>query len=92
MSTETPTSIKVVRGVAAHEGIDPTDLEPPLHAVIDTDALDALFRPVDGAGEPAAAIEFTYRGKLIRVDSGGHVDVTEFDSDRNGSTGASVSG
>ncbi|QLK27124.1 hypothetical protein HYG81_05825 [Natrinema zhouii] len=81
MSAPLPTSIKVVQGVAAHEGIDPTELEPPLHAVIDTDALDTLFRPVENATEATAAVEFSYRGNHVRVDSAGHVDVTAGDTD-----------
>ncbi|MFC6766471.1 HalOD1 output domain-containing protein [Natrinema soli] len=82
-----PTSIRVVQGVAAHEGTDPMDLEPPLHAVIDTDALDALFRPAEDASAATASIEFAYRDKHVTVDSAGRVDVTADDADHGGSTG-----
>lgn len=83
MTSTVPISVRVVQGVAAHEGTDPTALEPPLHSVIDTDALDALFRPVDDGDEPAATITFSYRGKEVRVDSTGRVDVTAGDAGRN---------
>ncbi|MFB1065404.1 HalOD1 output domain-containing protein [Natrinema sp. H-ect4] len=87
MSATIPTSMRVVQGVAAHEGTDPMDLEPPLHAVIDTDALDALFRPAEDPNAVASSVEFTYRGKHVSVDSAGRVDVTENDTDRTESTG-----
>lgn len=76
MPDTVPTSIRVVQGVAAHEGVDPIDLDPPLHSVIDTDALDALFRPTDGDGSTHASVEFSYRDKRVCVDSTGDVTVS----------------
>ncbi|WP_049924756.1 HalOD1 output domain-containing protein [Halopiger djelfimassiliensis] len=75
-SGESP-SLSIVHQVAAHEGVDPSELEPPLHEVIDPDALDALVQST--ARQPsgsAATIEFTYRHRRIRVDSTGNIDVT----------------
>lgn len=88
MSATIPPSMRIVQGIAAHEGTDPMDLEPPLHAVIDTDALDALFRPAEDPSAATTSVEFTYRGKRVAVDNAGGVDVTETDADRSGSTGA----
>jgi hypothetical protein len=85
MSNTVPASIRVVREVAAREGVDPTDLEPPLHEVVDPDALDALFRPRDDASEHATTVEFTYRGHRVRVHGPGTVDVNA-PADRHGST------
>ena len=85
MSQSVPISIRVVQGVAAHEDVDPVDLEPPLHEVIDTDALDALFRSPDGS---SATVEFTYCGQHVRVDDSGRVDVTAASRDPGSSTAA----
>lgn len=70
-------SIRVARKVAECEGIDPVALDPPLHDVIDTDALDSLFRARSRrGGGPDATIEFTYREHTVVVDGSGRVRVT----------------
>ncbi len=76
MTTTVPTSVRVVQGVAAREGIDPIDLEPPLHAVVDTDALDALYRPADDGSRMPVAVEFSYRGYRIRIDDAGEIGIS----------------
>lgn len=68
MEQDLPTSIEVVEAVAEAEGIDPVTLEPPLYDVIDTDALDALFRRSDGTrSDTIGTVEFTYRGHTVVV-------------------------
>lgn len=65
----------VIEAVAAHEGVDPIDLETPLHRAVDPDALDAL---VDDAATGDAAtprIEFTYDDYRVRVAGDGTVAV-----------------
>lgn len=83
MSNTVPTSTRVVQGVAAHDGVDPTDLEPALHEVIDTDALDALFRSPDDA---STTVEFAYRGAEVCVDDSGRAEVTRTTGDLDSST------
>ncbi|WP_049928444.1 HalOD1 output domain-containing protein [Halopiger goleimassiliensis] len=68
-------SLSIVNQVAAAEGIDPFDLEPPLGEVVDTDALDALVAST--RAEADVTVEFVYRGRPVRVDSTGTVDVGE---------------
>lgn len=68
-----PPSQAVVAAVAAFTETDPAALEP-LHAAVDTDALDALFRPPTDAGRRVA---FRYGGLEITVGSPGTVTVTE---------------
>lgn len=68
---DTP-SVAVVMAVAAREGVDPTELSPPLNDVVDPDALDALFA---GTDDPGSRLSFTYRGYSVEVHSDGHVDV-----------------
>jgi len=62
-SGQTPISLAVVEAVAAAEGVDPLDLPVPLATVVDTDALDALFRGKSGR------VSFDYFGYRISVDS-----------------------
>ncbi|OLZ40090.1 hypothetical protein A6E15_03455 [Natrinema saccharevitans] len=85
MPTTVPTSTRVVQGVAAREGVDPIDLEPPLHAVVDTDALDALYRPVGDGSRTPVAVEFSYRGHRIHIDDSGEIDLSA-DVSATGST------
>ncbi|MXV63356.1 hypothetical protein GS429_15045 [Natronorubrum sp. JWXQ-INN-674] len=77
MGTGVSPSHSIVTQIAAAEGIAPTDLEPPLHDVIDPDALDQL---VDSSGYrsngPTMVIEFAYQGRTVRVDGTGAVEVT----------------
>ena len=59
-------SLKVVEKVADREGVDPLALHPPLHTVIDTEALDSLFQSTPstsrsgtlsfGANEPQGTV------------------------------------
>lgn len=65
-------SHSIVTQIADVEGVDPTDLEPPLHAVVDPDALEQLI----DSSEPSLSITFTYRDYRVRVDGSGAVDVT----------------
>ncbi|SEQ40490.1 HalOD1 output domain-containing protein [Natrinema salaciae] len=71
-------SIAIVESVAAHEGVDPVDLEVPLYDVIDPDALDTLLQGAskDEPTEPLE-IEFTYVGYDVTVTRDGAVHVTE---------------
>ncbi|WP_162354462.1 HalOD1 output domain-containing protein [Natrialba swarupiae] len=74
MNREQPVSLAVVEAVADREGIPPEELEPPLHDAIQTDALDALFDPVDSDRLPAS-LEFTYNGYVVSVEGSGEVSL-----------------
>jgi len=62
-SSDSPASTRVVEAVADELDTDPTELETPLAEVIDTDALDNLFK---GPGS-SAIIRFSYYGHQISV-------------------------
>ena len=53
----------VVEAVAAAEGIPPSQLSEPLYSVVDSDALDSLFRSTSGS------VTFTYYGYEVTVDA-----------------------
>lgn len=65
-------SHRIVTQIAATEGVAPAELRPPLHDVVDPDALERL---VESSGDDVS-ITFTYRGHRVRVDGDGTVDVT----------------
>ncbi|WP_276256727.1 HalOD1 output domain-containing protein [Halomontanus rarus] len=77
MSEGTSVSIKVSDEVADREGTDPTELQPPLHTVVDTEALDDLFRQTPSTPGTIGTVEFQYRGYKIQVDSSGEVQIGE---------------
>jgi hypothetical protein len=75
-STSEPPSTRIVRAVAAAEGVDPAELSPPLYDVVDTDAVDALF--ASGGSQPppvGTRVSFTYNGYRVRVEGDGEVSV-----------------
>ncbi|NUB92125.1 hypothetical protein HTZ84_06945 [Haloterrigena sp. SYSU A558-1] len=69
----------VIEAIAAHEGVDVTDVEPPayepLYAVVNPEALDRLFQPA--AGSTTARVVLEYEGYEITVSSDGRVDVND---------------
>lgn len=71
-------STAVIDAIAAHEGVDPMDLKPPLYDVIDPDALDMLF---PGTGTPPETapgrVVFTYSGYEVEVTSEGGVRISD---------------
>jgi len=60
--------VRVVRTVADERGVEPTDLEPPLGTVVDTDALNKILRS-DTTSQLTVAFEY----------AGCHVTVTPDD-------------
>lgn len=68
-----PLSLKVIEAVAEARGVDPAALSPPLHSVIDLEALDAVFEDADGK------VTFEYDGDAVTVDGNGTVSVESVD-------------
>ena len=69
----------IIEAVAAREGVDVTDVEPPaydpLYTVVNPEALDRLFRtPPTGHG-PSARVVLEYEGYEVTVHSDGRVDL-----------------
>ncbi|WP_328821228.1 HalOD1 output domain-containing protein [Natronorubrum halalkaliphilum] len=83
MATQSPShpssgeslSIRVVREVAAHDGVDPAELSPPLFHSLDPTALDSLFESTTNGGPRTGRVTFTYDEKRISVDSDGTVEI-----------------
>jgi len=68
--------VEIVSEIADREDVDATALTPPLHDVIDTDALESLFEPTataDRAGP--GTVSFVYHGYDVTVTAAGDVRV-----------------
>lgn len=68
-------SVVIAQELAAVEGVDPIEMEP-LYEVIDTDALDALFREPNTQN---LTVEFGYEGKTVRVEGPDRVEILSED-------------
>lgn len=73
-----PPSQAVIEAVAEAEGVPPDELTPPayepLHAVIDPEALDALFAArSEGTDRPRGTVSFRFCGYDVTVDRDGRV-------------------
>lgn len=66
----------VVEAVADAEGTSPSDVRPPLAAVVDPDALERLVASLAGRPDSTGRVEFTYSGYEVSVTGDG-VSVTE---------------
>ncbi|WP_339102651.1 HalOD1 output domain-containing protein [Haloterrigena salinisoli] len=71
---ETPTSIAVVRTIAALENVDPTALEFTLYDYIDPIALDRL---IAHTGDGSTEVRFTIHGYRVSVRETGEIVVRE---------------
>lgn len=79
--TTVPPSISVVEAVASAEGVDPLSLEPPLHQVVDPDALDALFTEKGPMVTRRSRVHFRYRGFAVTVEKKGDVSLEKLSPD-----------
>ncbi|MFC4437647.1 MULTISPECIES: HalOD1 output domain-containing protein [Natrialbaceae] len=77
---EKPTQ-SIIEGVARHEGVDVTEVEPPayepLYTVVNPEALDTLFRTATGSDTANARVSLEYAGYDITVYGDGRVDVAD---------------
>lgn len=69
-----PATATVVRGLAAIEGVEPSELDP-LYNHVDPDALDALVGAPGGAGCGAVTVGFAAGRHWVRVRSDGSVAI-----------------
>ncbi|MFB6074119.1 MAG: HalOD1 output domain-containing protein [Haloarculaceae archaeon] len=69
--------VAIAEAIAAREGVDPTELSPPLYRAIDTSALESLFDSDRAAGD--LTLSFTYANYRITVEPGPAVAVDSLD-------------
>lgn len=83
-------SERVIDAVSEATGVGPLELDP-LYNVIDPDALNAIFSPVNGPQPTDAELRFTMEGCEVLVEGDGNVDVTPL-ADRDGPDQTTVQG
>ncbi|WP_135823687.1 HalOD1 output domain-containing protein [Halorussus ruber] len=74
-------TVQVVNAVADETGRDPKAL-PPLHDVVDTDALETIVArepttSLIGGESDAVEVTIEYAGRVVTVSSTGEVDISE---------------
>lgn len=72
-SENLPVTYRVLDAIAKEEEISPLEVDPPLAAIIDPDALNDLFRN----GKRGVYVEFTYRGYQVVIKGEDHITVNE---------------
>lgn len=77
-------SMAVVDAVAEAKNVSPTEIQPPLYRVIDTDALNQLFRPDADARASDPRASFRYAGYEITVCGRGEVAIQPEADDERG--------
>ena len=65
-------SMQIIDAVATKREVPPTELDAPLYAAIDPEALDRLF---DSTAADALDVAFEYAGHSVLVEGGGRVTV-----------------
>ncbi|USZ71420.1 hypothetical protein NGM15_15280 [Natronosalvus halobius] len=70
-------SLQIIEAVAERERTDPVELEPPLHSVIDPEALDSLFQSTSKRSRANGTIQFDYCGYTVQISSSGGVQLTD---------------
>ncbi len=67
-------TLAVVRAVAELKGVDPADLDEPLTAVVDPDALEGLCEHAERNDDASdGTVVFEWNGCLVEVDFSGTV-------------------
>lgn len=72
-----PPSIALVIAVSELKDVAPTTLTPPLHDVIDPEALDRFFDRLQDSPTNDGVLELTEYGCRIQVYADGYVEVCE---------------
>ncbi|WP_408958649.1 HalOD1 output domain-containing protein [Natrinema sp. 74] len=77
---EVPPTQAIIEAIAAHEGVDVTEVEPPaydpLFTVVNPEALDKLFRTTASTTSDTV-VRLEYEGYEVVVRAGGNVVVRE---------------
>lgn len=74
---------RIVEEVAHREEVDPVDIKPTLHEVVDTEALESLSTSTEHRSFGRyPSVEFLYHGYAVTIDADGSVHVDEHTSIR----------
>lgn len=74
MVPEPELSVRLPEKLAAHRGVDPTELSPPVGDVIDVEALETLV--TGGHGTAPTTVSFEYDALTVTVEGPGMIDIS----------------
>nr|WP_279387666.1 HalOD1 output domain-containing protein [Natrarchaeobius chitinivorans] len=74
-------TLTVVELIAEKEKVDPVELQPPLHSVVDTEALDRMIESMSGDGR----VEFQYCDYQVTVFGSGEVKIARITNNQSSS-------
>ncbi|MEA1932687.1 HalOD1 output domain-containing protein [Halohasta litorea] len=76
MPSETPLSVRLPQELATHQGVDPTELTPPVGDVIDIEALERTVSAAAGDhGTPPTTVTFEYDTLTVTVEGSEQIDI-----------------
>ncbi len=76
MSSETPLSVHLPQQLAAHQGVDPTELTPPVGEVIDIEALERTVSAAAGGHGTPTTVTFEYDTLTVTVEGSEDIEVS----------------
>lgn len=72
--------MRIVTTIAEAEGVDPTELDPPIYDVIDPEALAALFQtPGNTTDSTEGGVIFPYNGYKVHVTNSRDISIQDID-------------
>lgn len=89
---------EIVGKISNREGVNPTDLNPPLNEIVDVEALEALINGSETKQEgPCPLVEFVYNRYTVKIGENGNVGINEstitdeFSGNKSGSSLENIS-
>jgi|AntDeeMetagen681_2_1112603.scaffolds.fasta_scaffold00342_4 hypothetical protein len=77
MVPDTELSVRLPEKLAAAQGVDPTELTPPVGDVIDIEAVERTVSAAAGShGIPTTTVTFEYDTLTVTVEGSEHIEVS----------------
>lgn len=77
MVPDTDLCVRIPQQLAAQQGVDPTELSPPVGEVVDLEALERMVSSAPGGRQSAATtVTFEYDAFTVTVEATDGVNVT----------------
>ncbi|ATW89726.1 hypothetical protein halTADL_3023 [Halohasta litchfieldiae] len=75
MSSEPPLSVRLPQQIADKQGVDPTELSPPVGDVIDIEALERTLSTAAASQQTTPTVTFGYDGLTVTVEGTDDIEV-----------------
>ena len=77
MVPDTDLSVRIPQQLAAQQGVDPTELAPPVGDIVDLDALErTVTTAAEGRRSTATTVTFEYDSLTVTVEAADGIDVS----------------